>query len=144
MITMIFQHQRLAQLNESGNFNALKNCQSLTTGDHRTKKLCVRAMTSELLSWRQVIGTDFSCIKPKRCAAYRHENFQEFLLCFLLFLVLLCFLLFLVKILHNGFPFHDFFGFFDKISCFFVKSHSHALCLWCVDHMCTTFGSQTY
>ena len=50
MITIFNQHQRFAQLDECGNFyNALKNRQRLTTGDHRPKKVYVRAMTSELL-----------------------------------------------------------------------------------------------
>ena len=47
MITIFNQHQRLVQLNEPGNLHlkdALKNRQCLTTGDHTTKKLCVRAM----------------------------------------------------------------------------------------------------
>ena len=49
MITIFNQHQRLAQLNEPGNFkDALKNRQRLTTGDHGRKSYCVRAMTSEL------------------------------------------------------------------------------------------------
>ena len=40
--TIFNQHQRLAQLNECGDWNdALKNRQRLTTGDHRPKKLYV-------------------------------------------------------------------------------------------------------
>ena len=59
MIMIFNQHRRLAQLNERGNFyDVLKNRQCLTTGDHRWKKLYVRALTSEL-SWRQIIARIF-------------------------------------------------------------------------------------